>query len=397
MNDISRSDVSGDERGGASETHRILLVAPSPPPYGGMALQARLLERLLRKDGQSVEFFASKFPLPGWLRFMEDFPGLRTTVRVTMMVPKLWAATGPAKVVHVLAASWWYFLLVVAPAVILARARGKRVILNYRGGEAERFFQSYGWAAAEVFRAAQMVTAPSEFLAGPIRKRFGVAVSIVPHILDSCMFPFRERLTLRPRMLVTRHLERIYDIETALKAFRLVQDRHPDASLWIAGTGSQEALLRGLVSTWNLHNVRFLGHTSHQDLRAVYDQCDILLNASRIDNFPGALIEASAAGLVVVSTCAGGIPSIYRHEESALLVEIGDWQAMAGAVERVLEPHVFGLELIKAALQLARACDWREVRKCLYLAYGFAPETGGDGNRSATYQAGGSLTAVQGN
>jgi glycosyltransferase involved in cell wall biosynthesis len=389
MNEISRSDVSGNERAGASETPRILLVAPSPPPYGGMALQARLLERLLRKDGQSVVFFASNFPLPGWLRFMEHFPGLRTTVRITMMVPKLWAETGRAQVVHVLAASWWYFFLVVAPAVIVARARGKRVILNYRGGEAERFFQSYGWAAAPIFRAAQMVTAPSEFLAGPIRKRFGVSVSIVPNILDSCMFPFRERLTLRPRMLVTRHLESTYDIETVLKAFRLVQARHPDASLWIAGTGSQEALLRDLVSAWNLQNVRFLGHTPHQDLRAVYDQCDILLNASRIDNFPAALIEASAAGLVVVSTCAGGIPSIYRHEETALLVEIGEWQAMAEAVERVLEPHVLGLELIRAALRLARACDWSEVSKCLYRAYGFAPGTGGAGNRRATHQAGG--------
>ena len=178
--------VSPDRISGTFETRRILLVAPSPPPYGGMALQARLLERLLRADGHSVEFFASNFPVPGRLRFLERIPGLRTTFRMTMIGPKLWLAVGRAETVHVLAASWWYFFLVVGPAVIVARARGKRVILNYRGGEAERFFRFYGWAAAPVFRAAHAVTAPSEFLALPIRERFGVSVSIVPNILDTC-------------------------------------------------------------------------------------------------------------------------------------------------------------------------------------------------------------------
>ena len=154
--------------------------------------------------------------------------------------------------------------------------------------------------------------------------------------------------------------------------------------------------MRGLVSAWELQNVRFLGHVAHQELRAVYDQRDILLNASRIDNFPGALIEASAAGLVVISTCAGGIPSIYRHEESALLVGLGDSQAMALAVEKVLESRSLGLELTKAALQVARACDWSEVSKPLYRAYGFVPDAGGGANLGITSQSGKPLTEASG-
>jgi glycosyltransferase involved in cell wall biosynthesis len=179
-------------------------------------------------------------------------------------------------------------------------------------------------------------------------------------------------------MLVTRHLEEIYDVECVLKAFRLAQERYPEASLWIAGTGNQEKHLRGLVAVWKLRNVRFLGHVPHRDLGHLFDQCDIMLNASRIDNFPGALIEASGAGLVVISTCAGGIPSIYQHERSALLVEIGDWQQMADSVRRVIDSPTLALELTRAALETVRACDWSSVRKCLYRVYGFVPDASGD-------------------
>lgn len=292
-------------------------------------------------------------------------------MRAILIWPKLWAQAPGADIVHILAASWLYFFLVVYPAAIIARLRGARLILNYRGGGAERFFRSYGWLASPVFRLAHEVTAPSEFLAGSIRKRFAIPVSIVPNILDSSLFSYRQRMTIRPTMLVNRHLEKIYDIESVLRAFHLVQQGYPEASLWIAGTGSEETQLRALATELKLRNVRFLGQVTHRELAVIYDQCDILLNASQIDNFPGALIEASGAGLVVVSTGAGGIPSIYRHKESALLVEVGDWRGLAEAVRTVLESPGMAAMLAKSALRSAQACDWRQVRKCLYRVYGF--------------------------
>jgi glycosyltransferase involved in cell wall biosynthesis len=356
---------------GDDATRRIVLVAPVPPPYGGMALQALLLARLLRQDGYEVVVFASNFSFPASLCLLEKLPVLRTIARAIMIWPKLWKCTARAEVVHVLAASWLYFFLVVYPAGIVARLRGARFILNYRGGEAERFFRYFGWAAQPIFRVAHAVTAPSAFLAGPIRKHFAVAVSIVPNVLDGLAFQFRTRLTIQPRMLVTRHLETIYGVETVLKAFRLVQERYPEASLWIAGTGTQEETLRKLAREWNLMNIRFLGRVEHSRLPEIYDQCDILLNASTVDNFPGALVEGSAAGLVVISTNAGGIPFVYEHRRSALLVEPGDWEGLAGAIEEVLRTPSLAANIIAEGAAIARACDWADVRKPLYLCYGF--------------------------
>jgi glycosyltransferase involved in cell wall biosynthesis len=348
----------------------VLLVAPSPPPYGGVALQARLLEKLLRNDGNSVVFFPSNFPFSRSLRSLERLPGVRTAMRAGMIWTKLWRQTRHVEIVHVLANSWLYFFIVVCPAVIVGRMRGKKVILNYRGGGAKQFFDRMAWLVKPIFKLAHSVTAPSDFLGAVIRNYFQVPVTIVPNILELRTFRYRHRLKVQPKLLVTRHLEKMYDIESVLKAFRAVQAKHREATLCIAGTGSEEEHLRALAAEWDLKNVQFLGHVPHGDLPAVYDSCDIYVNASRVDNFPGALLEASGAGLVVVSTCAGGIPFMYQHEKNALLVQPGDWQGLAQAIERVLQSSSLALALATEALTLARKCEWQEVRKSLYVSYG---------------------------
>ena len=349
---------------------RILIVAPSPPPYGGMAIQSRQLERRLRAEGSSVVFFPSNLPFPPWLKAVDRVPALRTVLRTARIWSRLWGCVRQADVIHVFAASWVYFFAVVCPAILYARLWRRRVNLNYRGGDAREFFRVYGPLIRPLFRMAHTVTTPSKFLADAIHTRFGISVVVVPNILDDSVFRFRRRPAIRPRLLVTRHLEKIYDVESAIRAFRLIQEKRPEASLWIAGTGSQEAYLRGLTVEWNLRNVRFLGHVAHADLGPIYDQCDMLLNASLVDNFPGALLEASAAGLVVVSTGAGGIPYMFSNGESALLVEPGDWEALARAVDTVLASPSLALSLVEQAQAVAQSCHWSEVRKSIFQAYG---------------------------
>ncbi len=350
---------------------RVLLVGPKVPPYGGMALQARLMQELMNGEGISAEFLASNLPFPESLRFLERLRGARPFFRSAVFSWELWKMLDRVEVLHILACSWLYFFVIVCPAVLIGRLRRKRVILNYRGGQADQFFRWYRFLLRPFFRMAHVVTAPSEFLVEVIGRRIGVPVQIVPNIVDFTRFRFRQRLPLRPKMVVTRHLLKLYDIESVIRAFGEVQRSYPEASLKIAGTGDQEQYLRNLVATLNLKNVTFLGYLPQQELPSLYDQCDILLNASRADNFPGSLVEAGAAGLVVVSTGVGGIPHIFENGKSALLVEPGDWQGLAAGVLRVLEDSELASQLATNALQQCRRYDWKNVRRLLYPIYGF--------------------------
>ena len=335
-----------------------------------MAIQAGLLQSLLREDGVPVELLGHNRAFFHF-RFLERIPGVRTILKMELFCRRFWKQAGAADVVHILAASWLNFLLVVCPAILMARLRRDRIVLNYRAGDADRFFRYCGWLVRPFFQMAHVITTPSGFLAEVIQRRIGLPVSIVPNIVNLSMFRYRQRSSLEPKMLVTRHLEKLYDVETVVRAFGQVQASYPAASLWIAGTGSQEARLRELVSESNLRNVRFLGNVDHTNLPSIYDQCDILLNASRIDNFPGSLLEASAAGLVVVSTKAGGIPFLYEHGKNALLVEVADWKELGLAVERVLRDQELGRKLAYAGIELCQRCEWRSIRESLYGIYGF--------------------------
>jgi glycosyltransferase involved in cell wall biosynthesis len=335
-----------------------------------MALQAGLLQRLIEEDGALVDLLGHNCAFRRFKQ-VERIAGVRTVLRMALFCARFWRQARSADVVHILSASWLNFFLVVCPAIWLAQIRRKRVVLNYRAGDADDFLRYCGWLARPFFRMADIVIAPSGFLAEVIQRRVEVSVSIVPNIANTSIFKYRNRASFRPKMLVTRHLEKHYDIESAVRAFREIQSSYPEASLWITGTGSEEARLRSLVAEWNLRNVRFLGHVDHPRLPSIYDQCDILLNASRVDNFPGSLMEASAAGLVVVSTKAGGIPFVYENGRNALLVEIGDWQELGRAVKRVIEDQELGRKLVSEGSALSKQYEWRNIRQALYAAYGF--------------------------
>jgi glycosyltransferase involved in cell wall biosynthesis len=341
-----------------------------------MAIQAEKLARLLRQDGHHVVSIPSNLPFPKALRSVERLRGVRPFVRSAVFTWKLLRCAPAADVIHVLAASWLYFFLVVAPAVVIARVARRRVIVNYRSGAAREFFRSYGFFAALVFRLASEITAPSRFLAEAIHARFGLRVRIVPNMVDLAAFPYRERSQFAPRFLAVRHLEKMYGVDCVLRAFAAIQQQFPKASLEVAGAGSEDASLRKFVSEAGLRNVCFRGQVAHSDVPALHARADILLNGSHVDNFPGSLVEASASGLAVVSTNVGGIPAIYEHGKTALLVADGDWQAMAEAAIAVLQDSSLGVGLTSAGAEMVREYDWAQVRLLLYESYGFSGNVG---------------------
>jgi phenylacetate-CoA ligase len=97
------------------------------------------------------------------------------------------------------------------------------------------------------------------------------------------------------------------------------------------------------------------------------------------------LIEAAAAGLVVISTGAGGIPYVFHDGVNSLLVAPGDWKAMTMAVLRVLEEAGLAPRLTLAARKIGESCSWQQVRLKVLTVYGFdpaaiAPPRRGDAN-----------------
>ncbi|MCS6944251.1 MAG: glycosyltransferase family 4 protein [Sutterellaceae bacterium] len=346
---------------------RVVLVGPLPPPAGGMANQTRQLARLLKESGVTVQLVQNNAPYrPAWIAHVR---GLRAMFRLVPYLVALWRALRAADVAHVMANSGWAWHLFAAPAIWLARLRGVPVLVNYRGGEAEAFLQRQGRWVRPTLRLAHVLAVPSGFLRA-IFVRYGIAAEIVPNIVDLTRFTPGGPRAPGQHIVVTRNLEQIYDLPTALRAFAKVRGRYPAARLTIAGSGPELAALQRLAHDLGIADaVRFTGRLDNEQVAALYREADLLLNPSTVDNMPISLLEAMASGVPIVSTNVGGVPYLVEHERTALLVPARDADAMAAAVLRMFDDAGLRDRIVGAALQACRAYAWERVQPQLFAAY----------------------------
>lgn len=88
-------------------------------------------------------------------------------------------------------------------------------------------------------------------------------------------------------------------------------------------------------SKWTGH-FEFRPPVSRAELGPLIDSAAVCCFPARWDNFPNALLEAMALGSPIVSANSGGPGEIVVHEESGLLCEAEDPDALADALERAL-------------------------------------------------------------
>ena len=338
--------MSGAE---AKRRIRVCLVAPALTIPGGQAIQAsRLYQGLRGIPSVEVGFVPTNPVLPRILRPLQRVRYLRTIVTVVKYVWTLLTSLASYDVVHVFSASYWSFVLNPTPAVLLAKLYRKKVILNYRSGEAEDHLRRWGRTAIPVMRQADALVVSSGFLMGVFASA-GLRARVIPNIIDFEQFRFRERRPLRPLFLANRHLEPLYNVACVLRAFARIQRTVPDARLVVAGEGSQRAALEQLARELGLRHCEFVGRVRPERMPGLYDAADIYLNAPDVDNMPGSILEAFASGVPVVTTDAGGIPFILRHFDTGLLVPRGDDAAMATAALQLLDDPALAARLTARA------------------------------------------------
>ncbi len=333
-----------------------------------MAVQAsRLMDGLLSEGVQCVRISSSK-PFPPMLRRLESLVGIRTLFRFFFFMDDL-RKLKHVQTVHLFAASNEYFFLVVIPAVIFSRVYGRKLLINYRGGEADAFLRRLGFVVRPILKKADAITVPSGFLQAVLGKHGINDVKVVPNISDTSRFIYRQRGQLRPNIIVTRNLETIYNIPCALRAFDRIRSVYPEARMTILGSGSQEEYLKEMARKMGLKNVLFLGSVPNEQLPAHYNEADIFLNSSSEDNFPGSILESWASGVPVVTTNAGGIPWMVKDDETGLISEVNNPDQLAKNIFRLLDDPELSRRLSANGREASSRHEWKNVKSLLIDAY----------------------------
>lgn len=292
---------------------------------------------------------------------MRRVPYARTFLNQALYIPSLHQIRH-ADVVHVFSASYWSFLISPVPAIVAAKLLRKPVVLHYHSGEAPDHLARWRRSVAPFLRMVDEIVVPSSWLQSVFQSH-GYRARVVPNVIDTSAYQYRERAQLTPSLLSVRNLEHHYRVDTTLRAFALLKSRFPEATLSIAGYGSQEQRLRELTRELGVDGVRFLGRIEPRSLAAIYNDADIFVNASTVDNQPVSILEAFACGLPVVSTPTGDIAAMLRQGEAGVIVESDNASAMADAVGRLLENPGLSVRLTRRASEELPRYAWAGIRE----------------------------------
>jgi glycosyltransferase involved in cell wall biosynthesis len=118
-----------------------------------------------------------------------------------------------------------------------------------------------------------------------------------------------------------------------IDAFASLVEAEPRARLLLVGDGPLRTELQRRIHAAGLEE-RVRLHGWELDPRPLYGTFDLVVQASRSEGLPNALLEAAAAGLPIVATAAGGTREIIVDGQTGLLVPINDGEALARALRR---------------------------------------------------------------
>ena len=151
-----------------------------------------------------------------------------------------------------------------------------------------------------------------------------------------------------PVLIAASKLKPQKDLQMLLRAFALVR-KNRRLRLIILGEGEEGEALQQLASELGIaEDIDLAGFM--QNPFAFYRRADLFVLSSAWEGLPTALIEAMGCGCPVVSTdCPSGPQEILEGGRYGTLVQVGDQQAMAEAIEANLDSPPLRAQLLERA------------------------------------------------
>ncbi len=143
-----------------------------------------------------------------------------------------------------------------------------------------------------------------------------------------------------------------------VEACKILTERGAKFKCVIIGDGPQKMLVEQLVERHALQKViELTGAVFQERLKEYLEQADVFVlpcvtaSNNDVDGVPVSLMEAMAMEIATVSTRVSGIPELIQDNVSGLLVPEQDAEALADALQRLLEDDELCLRLGKAGRQ----------------------------------------------
>ncbi len=143
-----------------------------------------------------------------------------------------------------------------------------------------------------------------------------------------------------------------------VEAFDAVAEHDADVHLVVAGQDGWgvDAFNDACANARNRERIRRLPYVSAGDRSNLLTGAAVYAYPSVYEGFGIPPLEAMALGTPVVATRAGSIPEVVG--DAAFLVDVGDVDGLAGAIDRVLTDGSLGAALVARGAQRVRRFSW---------------------------------------
>jgi len=122
---------------------------------------------------------------------------------------------------------------------------------------------------------------------------------------------------------VTSRLAKAKGIESLIYVFHRILKNHPNCHPVLTGEGKEKENFKNMARELDISDSIIFGGFAQNPMQAAAAY-DIAVSNSYFEGFPNTVVEYFAAGKPVVTTDAGGVAEMVKHEENALLIPCGD-------------------------------------------------------------------------
>jgi phosphatidylinositol alpha-mannosyltransferase len=164
-------------------------------------------------------------------------------------------------------------------------------------------------------------------------------IEIIPNGIDLTKYRYHDHAAAadHPTILYIGRLERRKGLLYLFKAVRLLQERHPNVHLTLAGSGPDREKLEALAHDYGLLHTEFLGYVSDQEKLQLLKGSDLFCSPARYgESFGIVLLEAMATGLPIVAGNNPGYESVLQGRGALSVVNSKDTAEFARRLELLI-------------------------------------------------------------
>lgn len=209
-----------------------------------------------------------------------------------------------------------------------------------------------------VLRRASIVTTPSLYLSEALVRTYGVQKNRAVVNYNAAENPEITPFTtarITHQVATTARLVAWKGVDGIIRALAILKKKFSDAHLVVAGDGPELENLQKLANESGLlDSVKFLGNVSRAETWQLRKNSEVYVLNSTYEGLPHTVLTSFAAEIPMVATNIPGTNEAVYNEKTGLLVEVGNDEELADAIERLFTDKKLAEKLVEGGTKLLK-------------------------------------------